>query len=104
MQHVSTQAPLIAFEEGFLTEFLHLDVTRGILPSAFSKVLEGYFVGFPPVRQDGIYGDVRLKGFFKFLVFRMYQPHDVTWGIAPQREWDGGLAEINKWGLTKWQN
>jgi hypothetical protein len=30
--------PLIAFFEGFLTEFLHLDITRGILPSAFSKL------------------------------------------------------------------
>ena len=73
MQHVSTQAPLIAFFEGFLTEFLHLDITRGILPSALPIVLERYLVCFSPVGQNGIYMDVRVKEFFKFQAGRIYQ-------------------------------
>jgi hypothetical protein len=88
------------FFEGFLTEFLHLDVTRGILPPALSKVLEGYFVSFPPVRQDGIYGDVRVKEFFKFQVFCMYQTHDVTWVLHRSEngivDWLGSINGIDE--------
>jgi hypothetical protein len=62
----------MAFLGGFRTEFLHLVVTRGILPSALPIVLERYLVCFPPVGQNGIYRDVRVKEFF-------IKTHEVTW-------------------------